>query len=94
MSKLRPKEVIERCGNNWIDMPLVFLKALLNSQFLFDYLKYETLRAEINFGIKREKSQFMWDGQFQVPDLKKMGALSGIVSEFVSLGSTKLGLEK
>jgi hypothetical protein len=66
----------------------------MKHEFIYDYLKYETLRAEINYGVKRKKSQILWDDKFQVPGINKLGALSGIVCEVVNLGSLRRGLPR
>ena len=64
----------------------MLLALVIQNEFIFDYLKYETLRAEINFGITLTESQFLWDDKFQVPNLEKLGLLNGIVCEIVNLG--------
>ena len=70
------------------------LKLVMKHPFIFDYMKYETLRAEINYGVRRKKSQILWDDKFQIPEIYKLGALSGVLCELVNLGSIKRGLPR
>lgn len=56
---------------------------MISNEFIFDYLKYETLRAELNYGVSKEKSQMLWDEQFQVPNMAKIGVISMLLSEVV-----------
>ena len=89
-------ETVANCNarENWKKLPLILLRLLVRHPFLNDLLKYETLRAEINYGVRRKKSQILWDDKFQVPGLSKLGALSGMIGELVKLGSTRKGLPR
>ena len=90
---MRSETVIGNCKDTWKNLPAIITKLVLQNQFVFDYLKYEILRAEINYGIVKKKSQVLWDEKFQAPDIIKLGALAGIVGEMVNLGSTRRGIE-
>lgn len=57
-------------------------------------MKYETLRAEVNYGIRVKTSQVLWDKKFQAPEINKLTALAGMVSEVVNLGSTRIALDR
>lgn len=61
---MRSETVIGGCKDGWQYIPQLLLKLVLKNEFIFDYLKYETLRAELNYGVLKEKSQMLWDEQF------------------------------
>ena len=91
---MRSETVIGACRDTWQVLPQTLTRLVVENEFIFQYLKYETLRAEVNYGIRKKQSQILWDDKFQAPEVQKLGVLAGIVSEVVSLGSTKRGLSK
>jgi len=52
------------------------------------------MRAEIDFKVNKEYSWVLWEGKTQVPELKKLGCLSGLMVECVNQGSQRRGLPK
>lgn len=68
--KHRPGEVLEQAKfflaelkkdnesfeEKWQELPITIFKLFLKTPFVFDYVKYEILRAEINFGVRVSKS--------------------------------------
>jgi hypothetical protein len=46
----------ERFEEKWQEFPIIIFKLFLKTPFVFDYVKYEILRAEINFGVRVSKS--------------------------------------
>ena len=57
-------------------------------------MKYEILRAEVNYGVRIKKSQVLWDKKFQAPEISKLAAMASILCEVVNLGSTRIALER
>ena len=67
----------------WKKLPQFLLKLCLENPFLFDFVKYETMRAEIDHSAVREISWVLWEGKNRPPQLNKLGCLSGLLYEYV-----------
>jgi hypothetical protein len=78
----------------WRKLPKFLIKLSLENPFLFDFLKYEVMRAEIDYTTKRAYAYVLWENKAVMPDIRKLGIISGMVSECVSMGSIKRGLPK
>ena len=82
----------------WKKLPLFLIELCLENRFVFDFIKYETLRAEIDYmtklGVNREYAWVLWEGKNQPPDLRRLGCLSGIMNEGVVQGSIRRGMLK
>ena len=65
----------------------------MENRFLFDYIKYETMRAEIDSSTAGMK-WVMWEGKPQHENLKRLGAISGYIEECVNQGSLRRGCPK
>lgn len=53
---MRSETIIGNSRNSWKNAPLCLLKIILNSPFLMDYIKFEVMRSEVNYGIKKKES--------------------------------------
>ena len=82
----------------WKKLLLFLIELCLENRFVFDFIKYETLRAEIDYmtklGVNREYAWVLWEGKNQPPDLRRLGCLSGIMNEGVVQGSIRRGMLK
>ena len=70
----------------WKRFPTVLVKLSLEHRFLFDYIKYETLRAEIDYNSSGYK-WVMWENKPKHKDLTKLGCYAGFMQECIKLGS-------
>ena len=70
------------------------VKLCLENPFLFDFIKYETLRVEVDDKTPRQYSWVIWEDKSRWLDHKKVGCINGIMTECVAQGSTSRGLEK
>ena len=86
---MRSETIIGNSRNSWKNAPLNLLKIIVNTPFVFDYLKFEVIRAEINYGIKKKESLVLWEEKFKISDISKLGLISGILSEVVNLGAMR-----
>ena len=69
------------------------LRLLLENRFFFDYIKYETMRAEIDY-VNKSMRWVMWEGKPQHENLKRLGSISGYLEEAVNQGSKRRGFLK
>jgi hypothetical protein len=68
----------------WKKLPKFMIKLALENPYLFDFIKYETMRAEIDHDTTSSTAWVLWENKLQMPDLKKLGILSGMMSECVN----------
>ena len=66
---------------------------VLENRFFFDYIKYETMRAEIDHSTSGQK-WVMWEGKPKHENLIRLGSISGYLEECVNLGSIRRGFLK
>jgi len=78
----------------WKRLPFILLRLCLENRFLFDFIKYETMRAEIHDQLANSYAYVLWDNKLQPPNLKRIGCLGGIIAECVREGSSRRGLAK
>lgn len=76
----------------WRKLPLFIIKLSLENRYLFDFIKYETMRAEIDATILEQYQWILWEGKNTPPNIRKLGCLSGMIAECVNKGSLRLGL--
>lgn len=70
------------------------LKLSIENPFLFDFIKYETMRAEIDYHTSSSTAWVLWENKVKMPDLKKIGLLNGYMSECVNQMQIKKGVQK
>lgn len=70
--------------NAWKKLPKYLLKLSIENPFLFDFIKYETMRAEIDYHTSSSTAWVLWENKVRMPDLKKLGLLGGYMSECVN----------
>jgi hypothetical protein len=60
-------ETIKGDSLAWKKLPLFLIELCLDNRFLFDFIKYETMRAEIDYmtrmGFNREYAWVLWEGK-------------------------------
>ena len=78
----------------WKKLPKFLIKLSLENPFLFDFIKYEVMRAEIDHHTKKQYAYVLWENKTVMPDIRKLGIISGMMSEAVSMGSIKRGMIK
>ena len=78
----------------WKKLPKFLIKLSLENPYLFDFIKYEVMRAELDNIAQKQYAYVLWENKSFVPDLRRVGLISGMMSECVSKGSVKRGLEK
>jgi len=76
----------------WKRLPQYLVRLSLEYPYIFDFVKYETLRAEIDYKTFKEYAWVLWEGKMQMPELRNLGCLSGIMSECISLGTYRKGM--
>jgi len=86
-------ETIKGDSLAWKRFPQYLIRMALENRFFFDYIKYETMRAEIDHSTAGLK-WVMWEGKPQHPNLKRLGSISGYMEECVNLGSQRRGFLK
>ena len=47
----------------WKKLPQFLLKVCLENPFLFDFVKYEVMRAEIDFKAMKDFAWVLWEGK-------------------------------
>lgn len=77
----------------WKRLHLYLLRLLLQNRMLLDYVKYEVLRAELDAIADAKNKWVLWE-QKDKPDLTRLGLISGLLVEAVSLGSMRRGVER
>jgi len=87
-------ETIKGELNAWKKFPIYLVVLSFENPFLFDYVKFEIMRAEIDTNSNRDSTWVLWDNKFRPPELRKAGCISGLLYECVHLGSLKYGREK
>lgn len=78
----------------WRRLHLYLLRLFLNNKMLFDFIKYEIMRAELDASADTKNKWVLWEQKNNHADLVKLGCISGILVEAVSIGSTRRGLLK
>lgn len=78
----------------WRKLPKFLIKLSLENPFLFDFIKYEVMRAEIDHLTQKQYAYVLWENKTVMPDIRKLGILSGMMSECVNMGSVKRGMAK
>lgn len=76
----------------WKRLPFFLIKLSLENRFLFDYIKYETMRAEVDDTLANQYAYVIWENKMEPPNLRKIGCLGGMVTECVNQGSSRRGL--
>lgn len=69
--------------NAWRKLPTYLVYLSLENPFLFDFVKYEILRAEIDHLASRSSSYILWDNKMRPPEIRKIGCMSGLMYECV-----------
>ena len=87
-------ETIKGDSLAWKKMPMYLIKLSLENPFLFDYVKYEVQRAEIDYSASSQYKWVLWEGKNYSPELKRLGCLSGLMEQCVHFGSIKQNLSK
>jgi len=87
-------ETIKGELNAWRKFHIYLVVLSFEHPFLFDYVKFEIMRAEIDNNSLRDNTWVLWDNKFRPPELRKVGCLSGLLYECVHLGSLRSGCEK
>ena len=77
-------ETIKGDVQAWKKLPKFLIKLAIENPFLFDFLKYETMRAEIDYYTSSSTACVLWENKVRIPDLRKLGLLNGIMSESVN----------
>jgi hypothetical protein len=68
----------------WKRLPFFMLKLSLENPFLFDYIKYETMRAEVDDKLANQYAYVIWEGKMEAPNLRKIGCISGMITECIN----------
>jgi hypothetical protein len=76
----------------WKRLPFFLIKLSLENRFLFDYIKYETMRAEVDDTLANQYAYVIWENKMEPPNLRKVGCLGGMITECVNQGSSRRGL--
>ena len=58
---------------------------------LFDYIKFEVLRAELDADADTKNRWVLWEQKTNHADLSKLGCISGLMEEAVNQGSLRRG---
>ena len=87
-------ETIKGDSLAWKRLHLYLLKLLIQNRYMFDYLKFEILRAELDANAELSNRWVLWEQKRSQNDLIKLGCIDGLVEEAVSLGSTMRGLQR
>lgn len=78
----------------WKRLPFFLLKLSLENPFLFDYIKYETMRAEVDDKLANQYAYVIWENKMEAPNLRKIGCLGGMITECINQGSSRRGLKR
>ena len=54
----------------WKKLPKFLIKLSVENPFLFDFIKYETLRAEIDYHTSSSTAWVLWENKVRMPNLK------------------------
>ena len=68
----------------WKRLPFFLLKLSLENPFLYDYIKYETMRAEVDDKLANQFAYVIWEGKMEAPNLRKIGCLGGMITECIN----------
>lgn len=68
----------------WKRLPFFLLKLSLENPFLFDYIKYETMRAEVDAKLANQYAHVIWENKMEAPGLRKIGCLGGMITEAIN----------
>lgn len=78
----------------WKRLHFYLLKLFLQNKMLFDYVKYEVLRAELDADADNKNRWVLWEQKTNHADLTKLGCISGLLLEAVHQGSLRRGIKK
>lgn len=78
----------------WKRLHLYLLKLTLQNRILFDYVKFEVLRTELDSNADSKNKWVLWEQKSNHADLVKLGCICGILDEAVNLGSIRRGAKK
>ena len=69
------------------------MKLSLENRYLWDYMKFETLRQEVDASIGVANRWVLWDNK-EIPQniLRAIGCLAGLTAECINRGSLRVGL--
>lgn len=68
----------------WKRLPFFLLKLSLENPFLFDYIKYETMRSEVDYILRNQHAYVIWENKMEAPNLRKIGCLGGMITECIN----------
>ena len=69
------------------------VKLGLENRYIFDYLKFETIRQEVDGSIANDKRWVLWDNKEVSQEvLNRIGCFAGLTYECINRGSMRNGL--
>ena len=84
-------ETIKGDSLAWKKLHLYLLRLMVQNRYIFDYLKFEVLRAELDFNAELSNRWVLWDQKKSQNDLINLGCIAGMIEEAVNLGSKMRG---
>lgn len=77
-------ETVKGDPQAWKRLHLYLLKLFLQNRMLFDYVKFEVLRAELDADADTKNRWVLWEQKTNHADLSKLGCISGLMEEAVN----------